>query len=109
MKRQIPRGDEDLICPLHRKSMDQVCHKCPWWVQLRGKNPQSTEEVDQWNCAIAWGPMLAINMAQEARQGAAAVESFRNEVVRRHDAGSAVLSPPRPMKLIEADDGTEVA
>lgn len=109
MRRQIPRGDDDLVCPLHKKAMSAVCHKCPWWVQVRGKNPQSNEEIDQWNCAIAWGPILAVNTAQETRQGAAAVESFRNEMVRRHDTGVAVLAPPRPILAIEADNGTEVA
>lgn len=102
MKRQIPRGDDDLICPLHKKSMATVCHTCPWWVHVRGKNPQSAEEVDHWNCAIAWGPLLAINTGQEARQTAAAVESFRNEMVKRHDTGVNLIAPPQPSLAIEA-------
>jgi hypothetical protein len=33
-------------------------------------------------CAISAMPMLQIEVAKEARQGAAATESFRNEMVR---------------------------
>lgn len=81
MKQQIPRGPDDMTCPLHREPMENVCHTCPWWVKIRGMDPNTGTEIDQWNCAIAWGPMLAINVAQQARQGAAATESFRNEMV----------------------------
>jgi hypothetical protein len=92
MKRQIPHGDDDLNCPFSQKSMSAVCHKCPMWVQVRGKNPQSNEEIDQWNCSLALLPMLLIENAQQARQGAAATESFRNEMVARADANSAILN-----------------
>lgn len=84
--KQIPLGPSHLICPLHRKAMSKVCHSCPWWTQIRGKNPQSNEEIDQWNCAIGVLPMLNIEVAQQVRQGAAATESFRNEMVRANGA-----------------------
>ena len=79
---QIPRGPDNLVCPLHRKAMVKVCHTCPMWVQVRGKNPQSSEEVDQWNCSLAWLPVLMIENSQMQRQTNASIDSFRNEVVR---------------------------
>jgi len=85
MSKQIPAGPKDMTCPLHRRAMSKVCQTCPWWVQVRGENPNTGAPVDEWNCAIAWGPMLAINVAQQARQGAAATESFRDEMVERAD------------------------
>jgi hypothetical protein len=84
--RQIPRGPEHLVCPLHKKSMELVCHKCPWWTQVRGQNPNNGEEIDRWDCSIALLPLLNVEVAQQVRQGAAATESFRNEVVARADA-----------------------
>ena len=48
---------------------------------LKGKNPQSMKEVDEWGCAIAWLPMLMIEGAQQTRQAGAAIETFRNEMV----------------------------
>jgi hypothetical protein len=44
-------------------------------------SPQSGQEVDQENCAIAWLPLLLVENSQQQRQTAAAVESFRNEMV----------------------------
>lgn len=82
-KRQIPIGPDRLVCPLHKKYMSKVCHTCPLWVLIRGKDPQSEQEVDQWNCSLSWLPMLLIENAQQSRQTGAAVESFRNEVVKR--------------------------
>jgi hypothetical protein len=68
------------FCPLIRK--DCVGLKCSWFAQVRGMNPNTGEMVDEWGCAVAWIPMLQIETSQQARQTGAAVESFRNEVVR---------------------------
>lgn len=61
--------------------MSEVCHTCPWWTEVKGKDPQTGEDASDWNCAITWGPMLAINIAQQSRQTGAAVENFRNQMV----------------------------
>jgi hypothetical protein len=94
---QRPRAEKGTTCPLHRKDVSKVCHECEWFVAVRGMHPQTGEEIDKWACAIAWGPQMLINVAREVRGGAAATESFRNEVVAR-SAGSK-----RP-RLIGKDD-----
>ncbi len=68
------------FCPLIKK--DCVGLKCSWYTQVRGMNPNTGEMVDEWGCAVTWLPMLQIETSQQARQAGAAVESFRNEVVR---------------------------
>ena len=78
---QIPHADKGKVCPLHQKDVSQVCHKCPWFTRVIGKNPQSNEQVDEWGCAIGWLPVLLIENAQQSRQTGAAVETFRNEMV----------------------------
>lgn len=78
---QVPHADAGLTCPFLKKDMSQVCHKCPLWTHVRGKHPQSEEEIDRWGCAVAWLPMLMIENSQMQRQTGAAVESFRNEMV----------------------------
>jgi hypothetical protein len=102
---QIPPADKGKNCPLYKLDMSKVCHKCAWWTKLRGKNPQSNEEVDEWGCAIAWLPMLMIEGAQMSRQTGAAVESFRNEVVKRSDANAMnaaiAATPTRRLKTIQ--------
>lgn len=94
----VPHAIEGYVCPLHRKDMSKVCHKCPLWVQLRGKDPQSNQEIDQWNCSLAILPKLLIENAQVGRGTGAAVESFRNEMVRIQvngvsDAGTYLPKP----------------
>jgi hypothetical protein len=78
---KIPHADEGLICPLHQKDMSEVCHKCPWWTMVRGKNPQTEEMIDDWRCAVALLPMLLVENAQMQRQTGAAMETFRNGMV----------------------------
>jgi hypothetical protein len=46
-----------------------------------GKNPQTGQEVSEWNCAVSWLPMLLIEGSQQTRQAGSAIESFRNEIV----------------------------
>lgn len=65
--------------------MAEVCHTCPLWTQVRGKHPQSNEEIDRWDCSLAWLPMLLVENAQQSRQTGAAVDSFRNAVVNIHN------------------------
>ena len=66
-------------CPLIKK--DCIGIKCSWFTQVRGTNPNTGKEVDEWGCAMTWLPVLLIENAQQSRQTGAAVESFRNEVV----------------------------
>lgn len=88
---QIPHGPDDRICPFHRAKMSKVCHTCPMWMLVRGKNPNTGQEVDQWNCSFAFLPMLMIENAQQTRGAGAAIESFRNEMVRLNEAGHVDL------------------
>lgn len=56
--------------------------ECGWFTQLRGTNPNTGEPIDEWGCAIAWLPVLLVENSQQQRQTGAAVESFRNEMVK---------------------------
>lgn len=67
------------FCPLISKKC--VGHKCAWYTQVRGINPNTGQELDEWKCAVSWMPMMAVEIAQKSNQTGAAVESFRNEVV----------------------------
>ena len=77
---ELKRGT---FCPLIKKDCVQL--QCAWFTQLRGTHPQTGQEIDDWMCAITSMPMLQIEVAKQARSGAAATESFRNEVVRESE------------------------
>ena len=54
-------------------------------------NKNTGEDVDEWGCAVAWLPMLLVENASQSRQTGAAVESFRNEMVKSSEVGQQVL------------------
>ena len=87
---QIPQAEPGRLCPFHRVDMAKVCHKCPLWIQVRGRNPQGGD-VDGWDCSFAWLPMLLIENAKQQRSTAAATESFRNEMVKSRAEGVAAF------------------
>jgi hypothetical protein len=60
-------------------------------MKIRGKDPQSEKEIDEWGCSMAWLPILMIENSQQQRSTGAAVESFRNEMVKANEAGQRVL------------------
>ena len=70
-------------CPLIKK--DCIGLQCSWFTQVRGMNPNTGEELDEWGCAVTWMPMLIIETSQQQRSTAASLESFRNEVVKSNE------------------------
>jgi len=65
--------------------------ECAWFVQMRGADPNSGKEVDEYACGIAWLPMLLVENAMQSRQSGAAIESFRNEMVKANDSSQKLL------------------
>jgi len=55
------------------------------FVQIRGANPQTGEPIDLWDCVFPVLAMLTIENSQQQRQTGAAVESFRNEMVKANN------------------------
>jgi hypothetical protein len=88
-------------CPLNNfepcKQLD-----CAWFLKLRGTNPNTGSEVDEWGCSIAWLPLLMVENTQMSRQTGAAVESFRNEVVKANEQ-SRTLVPEIKLKELRGE------
>ena len=78
MKRKVKDN-----CPLDNFN---PCRKfeCGWFIQIRGKHPQTGEEVDEYGCAMALMPMLMIENSRQTSQAGSAIESFRNEMVKQN-------------------------
>ena len=81
--------EQENWCPLIGEECVKL--KCAWFTQIRGTNPQSGEEVDEWGCAVTWMPMLLIENSQQQRQTGAAVESARNESVRDNEENRRLI------------------
>lgn len=77
-------------CPLNGfepcKQLD-----CAWFVKMRGTDPNTGKEVDEHSCGIAWIPMLLVENAMQSRQAGAAIESFRNEMVKANNSSQQLL------------------
>ena len=78
-------------CPLGSKCEEvgerggeQVLITCPWYVKIAGTDAQG-EEHDNWRCAMAWQPILQLEMAGTNRGQTQALESFRNEMVNGNE------------------------
>lgn len=68
-------------CPLNNF---EPCKEleCGWFVHVRGTNPNTGEPADEYGCTMAWLPVMLIENSQQQRQTGAAIESFRNEMVK---------------------------
>lgn len=92
-----------------RRPMSETCPACPLWMHVRGKNPQTNEEVDSWNCALAHAPILNVEVIRNLRGVQAAVESRGNEQIKLLAEG--ILRQERQhnsaMSLASANHGVE--
>lgn len=64
---------------------------CRFWVHILGKDPQTGKDIDNADCAFAWTPILMIENSKVNRETGAAVESFRNEMVKSNEASQQIL------------------
>jgi hypothetical protein len=90
--------DAKILCPLMGYECiedgaikDGELVKCRFWVHVQGKNPQTGETVSNGDCAFCWTPVLLIENSQQQRQTGAAVESFRNEMVKANESSQQLL------------------
>lgn len=82
---QIPDGPKDLFCPYWRQRMSKVCRTCPKWMHIRGRDPQTGQELDRWECSDVVVAKVQIEAVSAMRGNQSAVESFRNEMVRQNN------------------------
>ena len=91
------------FCPLIKK--DCVGLTCAWFTRVQGYDMNSGNQVDSYECAISWLPMLLIENSGQQRQTGAAVESFRNEMVKANEVNTQLIlaaSEPQQPKLIRS-------
>ena len=91
------------FCPLIKK--DCVGLTCAWYTRVQGYDVNTGGQVDSYECAISWLPMLLIENSGQQRQTGAAVESFRNEMVKANEVNTQLLlatSESQQPKLIRS-------
>ncbi len=76
---KIYDGPSDEKCPLWRSLCSKVCPTCKWQTQIRGKNPNTGQDIDRWDCAIPFQLLIGIEISKNALNGAAATDNLRNQ------------------------------
>lgn len=82
------------FCPLGAECesiKDGAIHRCKWYVEIHGKNPNTDELVKDWFCAMSALPMLTIENSNQQRSTSVAVEDFRNEMVKANQTSQQML------------------
>ncbi len=87
------------FCPLIEKKCKE--HKCKFYTQIIGKDPNTGADVARFDCVVSWLPILLIEGSQMARHQSAAIESFRNEMVRMNETSLNLLTNQTDRKALE--------
>lgn len=68
-------GYKENTCPI----LKDVCieSKCKWWTHVMGTDGQG-KATDKYDCAIAWMPVLAIEISSKTRQNTATLDKVSN-------------------------------
>lgn len=96
-------------CPLGSKCeeiKDGAIHRCMWFTKMAGQDPTTGKDIESNNCSMAWLPLLIIENSREQLKTGAAIESFRNEMVKATESSqqvliAAALRQSAPMTYIE--------
>lgn len=113
-----PRSLSTLMCPLMQKQQKTVCHKCKFWEHVRGRNPNTGEEMDRWDCVLSFQFTMQMENNKFTYELGAAIESQRNELVElqrlslrmthRHDP-DALATLDRTFALIDTKNAARLA
>lgn len=88
------------LCPLLKKEC--IRHQCEWFTHVRGVNPNTGQDIEEWQCVVNLVPILLIENSQQQRSTAAAVESFRNESVKQNiSIGNLLAAAVEQSRYIE--------
>lgn len=108
----MSNGDIEVVrtCPLGHKCQevkDNKIHRCMWYTKIQGMNPQTGEEIDEWNCAMGWIPILLIENSNTNRGQTSALESFRNEMVNGQGIFNEIMEKAVKVKQLTKQDYNE--
>ena len=90
-------------CPLNSfepcKQLD-----CAWFIEIHGTNPNTGEPITDWGCTMAMMPMMLLENARQQRGTAAALESFRDEMVTANQSSMRLLKETAKLNIIASNE-----
>jgi hypothetical protein len=88
-------------CPLGsecEKIVDGEIHRCAWYVELQGTNPQDGTPINESKCAMAWQPLLMIEGNGAQRGITQSILSLREETIKRQETAIGVINGIKSIK-----------
>lgn len=92
-------------CPLNKFEPCKLWD-CSWFIEIKGKHPQTGTDTNEWGCAVAWLPVMIIENGRQQFSTTAAVESFRNEMVKANESSQKILIQTAQVAKLINDDPT---
>ena len=92
-----------MTCPLGSKCKeikDNKQHRCMWYLEIKSMNAVTNQEDIKNECAIAWSPIMMLEVVRSVTGVQAATESFRNEMVKGNNDLIAIVNPLNNMSLL---------
>lgn len=62
-----------------------------WYLNIKGENPVTGEQCDDWQCSMIWNNIQLIELSKAARRNSAAIESFRNEMMKGNEKALQIM------------------
>ena len=93
-------------CPLWQAACKE--HECRWYVQVIGHNPNTGEDMNKWDCAMAWLPILAIEHSLLQRHTSSEVHEFRNDMAAQNDSFIDFMQGRLSKHIEGQDDGSKL-
>lgn len=88
--------DKNIKCPAtgFAKSCREIVSDCdcPKFVKICGVNPNNNQPIDKFGCIDSFIHILLIENSQMQHQTGAAIESFRNEMVKANENSLRMLA-----------------
>ncbi len=96
-----PPAPKGMRCPLERKDVSRVCHRCAWYTEIKGTHPQTGAQLEQWMCAQTAVVLTTLEAAKAATEGGAVTQELRNDMQRERQAQTRLLmSRPLPQAML---------
>lgn len=84
-----PKRMGDELCPLFRKRVADMCHRCAWYKSMTVAKPETPQDTfEHWDCAITLNLIVSRDAAAAVNGLQGATEGFRNELagnMSRHE------------------------
>jgi hypothetical protein len=77
------------ICPILNKEC--IGLDCSWILKMEGYDINTGQKINEWACTVAALPKLLVENAGMQRQTGAAINSFKDEMVKDSKAYSDII------------------